>query len=316
MKFLRDADTLKDAVAELRRRGLHAEAGRLEALIPGWTQTRSSSNWLKSNVTRLKAILTRHAQNARTEASETNHLLQVAKALLVDRTPISDEDADRAREQLVDVLRTVPATAIIAGTFLIPIPGAQPILAPILMERLGLLPSSWTEGNLENELRDLISIARDQQLTDLQRALENTLEAVRERSGLHKELVRFVADHPEWNIFFDENMDLKVSPEEIASLQARVMEAARLALHAPTEAQFHLYLSSASPALTSLVPLSAIRREYKEDSVLGPFSFDVLQLHLDPQENALVRAGAEHWWIPWPALLRGTTHLASHQPTA
>lgn len=310
MKFMRDADILRNSVAELRRRGLHAEACRLEALIPEWTQTRSSSNWLKKNVTRLKAVLSRHAQNARNEAAETNHLFLVATALLVDRTSISDEDADKAREQLVDVLRTVPATAIIAGTFLIPIPGAQPILAPILMERLGLLPSSWTEGNLENELRDLISMAKDQQLADLRHALEVTLEAVRERSGLHKELLRFVAQHPEWNIFFDENMDLRVSPEELASLQARVMETARLALHDPTEPQFHLFVNSSSPALVTLEPLSAIHREYRGDSVLGPFSFAVLQAHLDKQANALVRAGAEHWWVPWPALVCGTAHLA------
>lgn len=304
MHFLPDASVLHTALMELRRRGLQSQADRLEALIPAWEKAQSETTWLKKNFAKVKALLTRHAENARTEAEGTTHLLKVAKALMVDRTPVTDDEADKAREELLDLVKAVPASAILAGTFFIPIPGAQPILAPILMERLGLLPSAWAESKLVVELRDLVALAREQSLPDLEAALKSALEAVKQRAALQSDLVRFLTEHPEWDIFFDEDLDSRISASELAALQGRIRATARMVTAQPASPLLHAYIHTSSLSADKAQELGAPFRVAEGDLVIGPVGYCALRAHLGPKENALVRTGPEAWWIPWPALVK------------
>lgn len=266
----------------LKKRGLHAAALRLQELKTRLEKAMEGGSWLEKNRVYLSAVISRHVENTGNEWEETAHLLDVARRLLIERSTVSNEDMEAARRQLVDVLKTVPISAILAGTFLIPIPGAQPILAPILMERLGLLPSSWLESAIESELRDLIFIARKHSLNDVAEELGDMLGEVRRYNAGLARLRRFVKENPDWTVFFDENFDKKISSKELASLKQRSLELAREGRVSPDSPDWYVYY----------------RNRHGSDSTRGPLTFREIRDRFSGQRQVLVRRGESSWWVP------------------
>jgi len=305
MKRPLGGDIFLKAIESLEAHGFTAEAQRLALLRPAWDSAYESGGWLRHNVSKVVAVVSRHAENARTEAVETGDLLRYARSVLVDGEPVGAPETERARQQMLDLLKTVPASAILAGTFMIPVPGAQPIIAPILMERLGLLPSAWNQSALEKVLRDLLHQARHKGPAELEQLLAQVLEHVKGQRSAVMELSKFVASHPEWRVFFDENGDSKVSEEELSVLSSRVSTTARLAQEAPDQASLLVYLGQGSCNVEALKRVLPTLREYDEDAILGPMSLRSLLALLPRDANALVRWTDELWWVPWPAVAAG-----------
>lgn len=279
--------TLHKMAGRLRRRGLPDAADRLLELGARLTESREGASWLARNAARVRAVLARHAENVGTEWGETAHLLRVARQLLVERKAVVGEDLELARSQLLDLLKTVPASAVFAGTFLIPIPGAQPILAPVLMERLGLLPSAWAESRIETELRNLVGEARQSGLVDLAGELQEMLAGVRAHLNEVARLRTYVQENPDWAIFFDEDLDSHVSDHELAHLRQRVSAAARHAISDPDEFCWTVYF----------------RGDANDDKVRRDLSFSQVRSGFPDGRNALIRRGDVDWWVPLWAVL-------------
>jgi len=243
----------------------------------------------------------RHILNAEKEVKETAHLLDVARRLLVDREPVSDEDRTLAREQFLDLLKTVPASAVLAGTFLIPVPGAQPVLAPILMDRLGLLPSAWTESEAEKDLRDLVRTAASHGLTDVAEDLREVLARLRIDKTKVDRLARYVKRNPEWNVFFDEDFDQKISQEELISLLRRIQVTGLEAGAAGEVKEWYIYYTDTGNFDAQRT--TEFFLQYGGDTVKGPYTFSTITGRYAQWPNVLVRRGEEGWWVPLWALL-------------
>ncbi len=278
---------LQKMAARLRRRGLNGAADRLLELGNRLKESREGASWLARNSAKVRAVLSRHVENAGTEWDETAHLLRVARQLLVERKAVVGADLELARTQFMDLLKTVPASAVFAGTFLIPIPGAQPILAPVLMERLGLLPSAWAESRIESELRDLVGEARQSGLDDIADELEQMLAGIRSHLSEVSRLRAYVQENPDWAIFFDEDLDSNVSDEELSHLRQRVNRAAQQAIEDPDAPNWTVYF----------------RGDNHDDKIRQNLSFTQVRTGFPDGRNALIRRGDSDWWVPLWAVM-------------
>jgi hypothetical protein len=211
---------------------------------------------------------------------------------------VAPKDRDEAVDQFKDLLKTVPASAILVGTFMIPIPGAQPILTPILMKKLGLFPSAWSRDSMERDLREVAALARElghPELADEVLGLEGQVKALDNGVG---DLRRFLRDHPDLQVFFDEDLDNKVTERELRRLQGRVKDLANLAIADPQARVWYLYVL----AQCDTVPRGPGDGE-GEDHILGPCSFEELRQRHGTCPHALLRHQDQDWWLPLSAVL-------------
>ena len=298
---IQKTDGLDKLAQRLRKGGLEDAALRLEALMWHFESQVRRGSWFSRKKRRLGAIMTRHRRNAETELQETGHLFSVARRMLVDQQPVPDAELEQAREQLLDLLKTVPASAVVAGTFLIPFPGAQPVLAPILMERLGLLPSAWSESRMERELRDLSIIALSHGQQAVADGLKSVLESVKSDGRKLKQLEQWVSDCAEWKVFFDEDLDGKVRREELVALRRRIEVTALDARVAGDREDWYVYYKSEEETFDP-ERTTEFRLDYKDETVKGPKTLDSILAEFGARKEVLVRRGDSGWWVPLFAL--------------
>ena len=279
--------TLHKVADQLRDKGLADAAERLLELGVRLKESEEGASWLSRNAGKVRAVLSRHAENAGTELGETAHLLKVAHQLLIERKPVAPADLGLVRSQLLDLLKTVPASAVFAGTFLIPLPGAQPILAPVLMERLGLLPSAWAESRVESELRDLVKLARMRGLPEVAEELGQMLEKVRSHTDETARLRKYIRENPDWAIFFDEDLNSHITDEELSHLRDRVKDAASRAIADPDDPCWTVYF----------------RGDGQDDKIRRNLSFSQVRTGFPDGRNALIRRGDTDWWVPLFAIM-------------
>ncbi len=294
---MKQSSGLRKTLKRLRDEGHDELAIRLEALIPGVEALLSSERlWTR---TRRKAANTFRRQGSRVlqEARETLHLASVGKRLL-DGTPVSSQDRRLAREQLLDLLKTFPASAVLVGTFLIPLPGAQPILAPILMEKLGLLPSAWLEERVDEELLDLIEGARRKGLLLVVEKLEELKQQIARHSLRRERVWSFIKENPQWEVLFDENLDQTISDDEVSTI-VRDLEGLVDQVQARGEEQcWYLFVGEPPPSL-----LRRKNHDADEEAIVGPLPFDEVRRKSQTEPNALIRCGADGAWVPLSVVL-------------
>jgi hypothetical protein len=197
--------------------------------------------------------------------------------------PLSPEEEDQLRDQLLDLLRLVPAGIVASASFAIPLPGAF-LLTPALLSRLGLLPSRWREARLTARLQDEVERVRAagqeglaQRLSQIRAELEEEAEA-RERVARDAALLR------SW----DQDGDGKWSPEERAVYLRAVEEvAARAAADGESRRWFVL----------------------AEDRVFGPTRLAPL-LALESPGALLVRPDVALGWVALADLQRAVHEAA------
>lgn len=77
-----------------------------------------------------------------------------AMGLIVQRIQggdLGEDEADKVRAQLVDLVKIFPAGLIAAANSALPIPGTS-VFTPWILARLGLMPSRWREAHLMDQL--------------------------------------------------------------------------------------------------------------------------------------------------------------------
>ncbi len=94
----------------------------------------------------------RQWRNVVGELQESREVMAILTRRVRGSAPLSDEDADKVRSQLGDLLRVVPAGVLALANAALPIPGTG-LLTPWLLSRLGLMPSRWRESHLLAELQ-------------------------------------------------------------------------------------------------------------------------------------------------------------------
>lgn len=124
-----------------------------------------------------------HWNNIVGELQESRELLAIITRRVSGAGPLSDDDADKVRSQLGDMLRVVPAGILALANAALPLPGTG-LLTPWLLSRLGLMPSRWREAHLlaelhaeEDRLRAAGHAAAADRLHDLAEDLEEEADA-------------------------------------------------------------------------------------------------------------------------------------------
>ncbi|MDP6932024.1 MAG: hypothetical protein QGG40_03870, partial [Myxococcota bacterium] len=86
------------------------------------------------------------------EGRETGELVRLLNQRVRDGTPLDPVEKDKVRAQLLDLFKAVPAGAFAAANAVLPIPGTS-MFTPMLLQRMGLMPSRWREAHILNQLR-------------------------------------------------------------------------------------------------------------------------------------------------------------------
>ncbi|MEZ4322016.1 MAG: hypothetical protein R3F61_31380 [Myxococcota bacterium] len=120
----------------------------------------------------------RQFELAALEARESRDMFAMVGRRARSLERFTPEEADLVRNQLADLLRLVPATILVATNQVLPVPGTS-LLTPMLLRKLGLLPSRWRESHilweLQQQAETLHAAGRHRQAAKVE-ALQHQLE--------------------------------------------------------------------------------------------------------------------------------------------
>lgn len=289
--------SLDNTVKKLEEAGLCEMAGRVRGIVDELKRAANDAGWLQKNVKLASVLLDTQLSNIESEINETGKMLNVARRTLTKSRHVSDAEKQAAVTQFREVLKTVPISAVLAGTFLIPLPGAQPILAPIILSKLGLVPAAWSRDSVEKDLSELSALARELKLDGLVAELAELQREVHDLDARVAELMAYVKEHPDWRIFFDENFDNKVTEAEVRRLLARLKRAAARVKSQGKELKWFVFHLDQDKSLESLS---------------GPMTWSELDNSFSDGRLTLVRFGARGWWLPLWALRRELARQSEH----
>jgi hypothetical protein len=136
---------LHQLIRDLREHDV--DVGGLEALEDELQALEDPGFWQ-----RLRGFFDRQVGNVLGELRESGQLVGLIRRA-VQGEELDAEESSRVREQLGDLARLVPASALALAIEAIPIPGTS-VATPWLLSRLGLMPSHWREAHVLARLRD------------------------------------------------------------------------------------------------------------------------------------------------------------------
>ena len=90
------------------------------------------------------------------ELQESKLAMQITVKALRSRDSVTAEELHFVREQMMDLLRVLPAGAVIFANAALPLP-ATSILTPQILHKLGLMPSMWREAHLLSHLQNEVN---------------------------------------------------------------------------------------------------------------------------------------------------------------
>jgi hypothetical protein len=86
------------------------------------------------------------------ELEESREAVALIRMRVRGERELTNEEREKIREQLMDLVRLFPAGLIAALNTTLPIPGSS-VFTPWLLVKLGLMPSRWREAHLLEQLR-------------------------------------------------------------------------------------------------------------------------------------------------------------------
>lgn len=129
---------------DLESRGV--EVGELLVLQDELDAMQHPPGWLARARAGLSAFADRQWRHLWGEVQESAELFGLITRALRGET-LSAVDRDKARSQLLDLLRVAPAGLLVLAVEAIPVPGTS-VVTPWLLVKLGLMPSRWREAHL------------------------------------------------------------------------------------------------------------------------------------------------------------------------
>lgn len=125
----------------------------------------------------VKRMASRQWKHVLGELQESQEVVGLLTRRVRDRQPLTAEQRDAVRSQLLDLLKVVPAGLIAFANSALPVPGTG-LLTPWLLARLGLMPSRWREAHLlaklDAEARRLRALGEDAAAAEVE-ALEHAI---------------------------------------------------------------------------------------------------------------------------------------------
>ncbi len=116
---------------------------------------------LKRVSARVREGASHHIRLAFEEVKESREAWSLLSARVRTGRKLEPAESAAVRQQLIDVMKTLPAGVLTAATGAIPFPGAM-LLAPWMLQRLGLLPSRWREEAVLGRLREQAEHLREE----------------------------------------------------------------------------------------------------------------------------------------------------------
>lgn len=159
------------------------------------------------------------------ELRESGEAMQLITASMRGKKQLTEEERDKVRAQLLDLVRVFPAGIIAVANSAFPIPGTG-LFTPWILLRLGLMPSHWREAHLVEQLRkqqrELSAAGRRDQAERIGAMADRIEHEAEERDRVRHE--------SELLTCWDKNQNGQWDPEEIEAYLkelARVRELAR-----------------------------------------------------------------------------------------
>ncbi|MEE9385534.1 MAG: hypothetical protein V3V08_19160 [Nannocystaceae bacterium] len=148
-------------------------------------------------------------QHLLSEMGESREMLRLIASRVRTGAPLTDEERDKIRAQLTDLVKVVPAGVVAAATTAVPVPGAF-LLTPTVLTRLGLMPSTWREAHILSRLREEQIRIRKSGLTDQAVSLAELHTSIVENAHRRDEVAQDAALLTHWDV----NRNGKWDPEE------------------------------------------------------------------------------------------------------
>jgi chaperonin cofactor prefoldin len=212
-----------EVTQELRLHGLEADAAEIEELAHEIEEIEHPPGVLKRMGSAVKNEAARQWQCALDELRESKEAWRLIRDRVRGGRRLSPEEADAVRSQVVDAVKSIPAGLLTAASYLIPVPGAM-VITPMLLERVGLMPSRWLEtsalAKLERRARDLHEKGQHhsaERLEELHDAIEDRLA---ERSK--------AASDSTLRTYWDTDGDGAIDDVELAAYEAELDRLAAL----------------------------------------------------------------------------------------
>ncbi len=205
--------------AQLRARGLRAEADELHELADEAEALERPASWLQRMRGRVGGLAARQWGHVQQELSETQEVYTLlrgrAKGEITELDPVQRE---KIRAQLLDLFKVVPGSAVAVANFVAPIPCSS-WLTPALLMSLGLMPSSWKEAHIEHRLRRVARRLRERGQLDPAADVQVILEDIEARAHQRERLADIAQDN-QLLALFDRNADGRLDRKEQAALHA------------------------------------------------------------------------------------------------
>jgi hypothetical protein len=145
-----DAATLRSIADELEAEGLEAEP--LRELSEELEIIERPPGLLRRVTQKARGVAAKQWENFVGELEESREAVVLIRMRARGERELSDEEREKIREQLMDLVRLFPAGLIAALNTTLPVPGTS-VFTPWLLVKLGLMPSRWREAHLLDQLR-------------------------------------------------------------------------------------------------------------------------------------------------------------------
>ena len=213
----------------MESKGLHAEASKLretqqelEALVrPPGLVTELTEN-LKDRARRQWELIVGEVQ-------ETAELVELINRRIVSGEKLTREERKQAQEQILDIMKMVPAGMIATASALSPLPMTL-AFTPVLLRKLGLLPSRWREAHVLQTLKEQSSRLQELGQKEQAEQLDHLAEEVkaqaqaREVTGSTAQLLSYWAQNPEEPISNEDRNAYYFTVETLRTLRASETE--------------------------------------------------------------------------------------------
>jgi hypothetical protein len=174
--------------------------------------------WLARARAGLSSFADRQWKHLWGEVEESAELFGIVKRALRGRD-LTAIERDKARSQLLDLLRVAPAGLLVLAVEAIPVPGTS-VVTPWLLVKLGLMPSRWREAHLLAGLQAEAGRLRGQQEADA----ADELDALRARLTRECEDRERLAHEAALLSWWDADGDGQWDPPERAAYDAAVAD--------------------------------------------------------------------------------------------
>ena len=163
-------------------------------------------------------ILKANWKRVKGEISESKRLTMLLKKSQVEgSSSLTTDEKKFVQEQLIDFFRIFPASLIAGVNAVLPIPGTG-LLTPLILKKLGLLPSRWREANMLQTLQNThlkLRSSGDTETLKLMEELQQDLDNEVEQRKVCDLLVVWDANR---NGIWDENEKITYQNELIRTL--------------------------------------------------------------------------------------------------